>query len=180
MFGIYRYLAPLEWLVPLGIALALCRLWPGRGRALVIAAALVLVTATTRPMSWGRGAWGDSYFGVVPPRLERPESSMVLMAGDEALGFLVPHFAAVIRFVRIQSNFHGHGPPSTGLERLVERTVASHAGDLYVLYGGTDSERAVDAALARLGLHRHSAACERVRTTPRLPRITFCPVSRLD
>ena len=49
MFGIYRYLAVLEWLVPLGLALALWKLWPARGRILAIAVALVVVTATTNP-----------------------------------------------------------------------------------------------------------------------------------
>src|SRR5262249_4390306 len=63
MFGYYRYLAPLEWLVPLGITLALWTLLPGRHRTFAIVAVLFLTTVTTRPMNWGRASWAGSYFG---------------------------------------------------------------------------------------------------------------------
>lgn len=76
---------------------------------MTIAAVLVFTTVTIRLPNWSREGWSSSYFGVVAPPLERKPSSMVLMAGLNALSFLVPQFPPDVRFIRLQSNGFLHG-----------------------------------------------------------------------
>jgi len=194
-FAIYRYLAPLEWLVPLAITLALWALLPPRYRAVTIVTVLMLTAVTTKPMNWGRGGWTRSYFGVVAPRLERGTSSMVLIAGLNGLSFVVPHFPADVRFIRLQSNSflygmalggaYGQGRSPNQLDKLVKQAIASHQGKLYVMLDGFNASPAdrrelagaydLHAVLGRLGLRLRAESCQHVRMldTPPPPWAAF-------
>src|SRR5262249_61768319 len=99
-FGVYRYLAPIEWLAPLAITVALMALARPRYRTVTIVVVLALTTLTARPANWGRAGWTGSYFGVETPRLEAGAAGMVLIAGGNALRFLVRHFPPRGRCIR--------------------------------------------------------------------------------
>ena len=193
--GVYRYLAPLEWLVPLAITLVLWILAPPRYRIAAIVAVLVLTTMTTKPGNWGRGGWTRDYFGITAPKLERGTGSMVLIAGLNGLSFVVPYFPADVRFIRLQSNSYLYGTvlggaygqpgPPNEFDRLVKKAVASYQGSLYVMLDGFNApphDRSwlagafeVDAVLAKLRLQLRAESCEevRIRPTPSPPWAIF-------
>src|SRR5262245_20451257 len=182
-FGVYRYLAPLEWLAPLGITVALMALVRARYRTVAILVVLALTTLTTRPANYGRAGWAGSYFGVETPQLKAGTSRMVLIAGLNGLSFLVPHFPVDVRFIRLQSNaflygmalggFYGEGQAQNHLDEIVRDAVASHQGDIYVLVDGLSERPAdrrelsgaydLDAVLWKLRLRLRTESCQPVR-----------------
>src|SRR5262249_40025652 len=108
-FRVYRYLAPLEWLAPLAMTLALMSLLPIRYRTVTIGAVLALTVASTHVADWGRAGWTKTYLLEEPPPLESESSPMVVIAGLNALSFVVPHLPANARVVRLQSNSFFYG-----------------------------------------------------------------------
>lgn len=216
-FGIYRYLAPLEWLVPMATALALWALLPTRYRTVTIVVVLVLTTVTTWPANWGRAGWTKSYFGLEAPHLQRGAASMVLIPGLNGLSFVVPSFPPDVRFIRLQSNsylygmalggFYGDGWTPNQLDKLVKEAVATHQGNLYVMFDGSYTSSVdrspfagaheLDAVLRRLGLRVQAESCQPVQMgdtppppwamlrrryaqPPLMPDVTLCPVARIS
>lgn len=182
-FGVFRYLAPLEMLAPLLILLLADRLAMTRwlhGAALGgIAAALLL---TTQPPSWGRAPWAESYFGVKAPPIPDPANTMILIAGAEPLGYVVPFFPKEIPFLRIEGWFVGPtAPPNRHIDTMRAR-IDAHAGPIYALFRNYEGLRMEDA-LKPFGLAlRRGGGC--VPLKPHIdivPKETleFCPVDRL-
>jgi hypothetical protein len=180
-FGVYRYLAPIEWLAPLAITVALMALVRPPRRTLTIVVVLALTTVTAKPANWGRAGWAGSYFGVETPRLQAGASPMVLIAGLNGLSYLVPHFPADVRFIRLQSNmylygmalggFYGEGHARNRFDDLVREAVASHQGNIYVLADGLSDRPAhglagaydLSAVLSKLRLRLRDESCQPVR-----------------
>jgi hypothetical protein len=153
LFAIFRYAMLLEMLAPLGIALTLGALLPaGRPRRAAWLAGALLILAGVRPADWGRIAWGESYFGVRPPALERPEQTLVLMTGYDPNAYLIPFFPPGVRFLRIHSYFTGPGAQANAFDRLMRRTVEGHAGPIYALF------RAYEVEVTRAVLHQYGLA----------------------
>jgi hypothetical protein len=167
IFGIYRYLGPLDWLTSLGLTLALHEILPTVRRGAIIVATLALMTLTTKPLFYGRAGWATSYFDVTIPPLSKERPRLVIIAGLEPVGFLVPHFPPDVRFVRIEGMTLG-GARADRFEGLVARAVASHSGAMYLLGPGPETEPTLEKALARLGLRR-TEPCRSVGVPNPLP-----------
>jgi hypothetical protein len=104
-FGIYRYLMAIELLTPVIILLCIAYLYPHRKPVLIATLVIfTIMTVTVRPMDWWRAGWTDNYFGIDTKALQRYENSTIVLWGDEGTGFVVPHFPASTRFVRLRSN----------------------------------------------------------------------------
>lgn len=183
LFGVYRYLVPLEMLTPLLILVLADRLALTRwihGAALGgIAVAFVL---TTQPANWGRVPWAEDYFGVEVPAMRDPKRSMVLLAGAEPLGYVVPFFPREIPFIRVEGWFVGPtASPNRHIE-LMRARIAAHEGPLYVLFRTRyETQRAIDA-LTAFDLKVRLTDCVPMR--PHIDRnekepLAFCPVDRL-
>jgi len=164
MFGIYRYLAPLEFLAPLGICVALAWLPLGAGiRAALAGVLLLAVQATTVPGTWGRVPWSDRLVEVEVPPIADPARTMVLMAGYQPLSFAIPAFPPGIPFVRIQSNFIHPDSWDNGYIHKLRARVAAHRGDFYALSTVPDTDLA-EEAVAAYGLRLDRASCRLVRS----------------
>lgn len=183
IFGIYRYLVPLEMLAPLAIWLLIDRFpWRQVTRQRVALGCGLLLLVTLYPGNWGRVAWGEDYFGVEVPELAEPKHTMVLLTGREPLAYLIPFFPPAVRFVRIESYFTGPSETPNGFDRRMEELIADHRGPLYVIYRlgeGKESEKALRA----YGLISDPAACELLR--PHIEKhlkapLAFCPVRRMN
>ncbi len=183
LFGVYRYLVPLEMLAPLLILVLADRLALTRwvhGAALGgIAVALVL---TTRPANWGRVPWAADYFGVDLPPIAEPERTMMLLAGAEPLGYVVPFFPKEIPFLRVEGWFVGPtAKPNRHIE-LMRARIARHEGPLYVLFRTRfETQRAIDA-LTAFDLKIRLQECVPMRPHIDLNEketLAFCPVDRL-
>lgn len=183
LFGVYRYLAPLEMLAPLLVVLLVDRLALTRwlhGAALGGIAVALLIT--TKPPDWGRTAWADSYFGVEVPPVPDPAHSMVLLGGTEPLGYVVPFFPPEIPFLRIEGWFIGPtAPPNRHIDAMRER-INAHAGPIYAFYRDVFETERMQDALKAFGLALRLGQC--VYTKPHIDsiqpeRLAFCPVDRL-
>lgn len=162
MFGVYRYLIPLEMLSPLLIAAALM-LWPLR-RSWQAGAILVLLVAlqASEKMEIKRLPWNDgAYVAAQTPIL--PEHSMVLMTGIAPMAFAIPAFSHDIPFIRIDGWMVWKDDSSSGLARVMRQRVQQHPGPLYMLFSPAEDQRAVEAASA-YGLQFAAEDCDLVRS----------------
>jgi hypothetical protein len=183
IFGIYRYLLPLEMLAPLGIWLLIDTLpWRQSTKNYAAMCCAVLLLVTLRPGNWGRVSWGDEYFGVKPPPLADPAHTMVLMTGVDPMAYIIPFFPEPVRFVRIQSYFTGPSDAPNGFDRHMQRLIAEHRGPLYVLYRSYEEEQSRDA-LQAYGLAIDANDCQTL--TPHIEEcldhpLIFCAVAHTD
>jgi hypothetical protein len=183
LFGIYRYLLPLEMLAPLGIFLIIKAI-PWRPVAQNCAACLcaILLLATVQPGNWGRISWGESYFGVEPPLLADPDHTMVLMTGYDPTSYVIPFFPETVRFVKIHGYFTKPTDTPNGFDLRMRDLVSTHRGPLYVLYRVDDKDTSL-AALNAYGLTIDWDNCQEMR--PHIEEnykspLNFCALTRTD
>jgi hypothetical protein len=163
LFGIYRYILPLEMLAPLAILL-LIGTFPWRQSLQNAAAVLcaLLILATLQSGNWGRVAWGKSYFGYDVPPIDDPEHAMVLMTGIDPISYVIPFFPKTVRFVRIESYFTDPKLDSNnGFDQRIRKLVDNQQGPLYVLYHGPARESA--SVLSKYGLIIEPDSCTEVK-----------------
>jgi hypothetical protein len=183
LFGVYRYLLPLEMLAPLGILL-LIKTFPWRPivQNCTIFFCAIVILVTLQPGNWGRVAWGEKYFGVEPPPLTDPARTMVLMTGVDPTAYVIPFFPETVRFVRIQSYFTGPTDNPNGFDLHMRDLISKQRGPLYVLYRAYEKDASVEA-LNAYGLAIDSESCKELR--PHIEEhlkfpLNFCALTRMD
>lgn len=177
IFAIYRYIVALEMLAPLLIVAAL-GLIPASSRARLAAVAMVLAATAVfaRYNTIVRGGVADPYVQVQYPAIAHPARTMILMTGYEPMGFIVPSLPPEIPVLRIDGYLAGPQDGSALTDAMKAR-VATHRGDLFLLYSRYEAARA-EGAVAAYGLAIVPAECGNVRTNLGGP-YRFCPLSRL-
>lgn len=178
MFGVYRYALALEMLAPLIIVTCFSQ-FPGgwRWRAVGAGAVILLVVATVRPVDWGRVAWADKWVRTEAPALERPGETIVLLAGHEPFGFLVPGFPPETRFLRIDGGFTTPREQGVGFNTLMRDAIGFHRGPLYILTIPTD-RRSPETSAAAYGLAVDWSDCRPVTSTIGWMPYELCAVRR--
>ncbi len=176
MFCIYRYLAPLEMLAPLGVLLAIDYL-PGavRPKRIATAALLMLCAATSVRGDWGRVSWGDRYVDIHPPPLA--PDALALMGGYEPVGFIAAGLPANIPVLRIQSNFTHPGDTPSRFTAIMKERIAAHQGPLVIIYLRKDQPN-VDQAMIEYGLTLDRDSCRDVPNSLDDRGVLLCGVSR--
>jgi hypothetical protein len=177
-FAMYRYTAALEQLAPVLIVLLLSKI-VSDGRQLLMVALLpfgIMETYLDVP-NWGRVAWRDSFLDVAVPKLPAPAKTTVLLTSSDALSFVIPAFPPAVRFVRVQSNFHGPDRNTKLSDKIAEALRPSDL-DYYLL---TVSDRLQDggSVAAIYGFEIAKESCGRIRTNFDGPQngaspIVFC------
>jgi hypothetical protein len=164
LFGIYRYLVPIELLAPLALWLVAHALMPAPFARGAAGYAIVLASLAIFPIGkWGHGGWTERAFHAQVPAIAQPAQSMVFTVhGDPPMGWLVPFFPTRLAFVALGSGF----PESDGFRARVDAMIAARSGPLYVMLqapqDGAANQLALDKAqevLARYGLRRDPAGC---------------------
>ena len=175
LFGIYRYLVPLELIS--GPLIVGCLAYLVRGISLRYAAAAILATllvGTTRPGSWGRIPFGHAYFDNQVPEL--PANSLVIVGYSHPLAYELPFFRPDARFVSPANNFLMPGQKNL-LARRIEEVIHAHAGPIYLLElqwrTGQD-----EATLAGFGLRFADEPCRPLRSAMADNREQLCRVVR--
>lgn len=178
LFGIYRYVLALEMLAPL-VILACFSLFPGgrRWRVFGVGAVILLVVATARPVDWGRVAWTEKWVHTEAAPLDRPDETIVLLAGHEPFGFLVPGFPREVRFLRIDGGFTTPREQGVGFNTLMRDAIAFHQGPLYILTIPTD-RRSPETSTAAYGLAVDWSDCRPVTSTIGWMPYELCAVRR--
>lgn len=176
MFGIYRYLVPLEMLAPLLVA-AMLWVLPLSTRARVAVVCFSLLSCAW-VVKWDReryewGGWTAPYVQVEAPLLA-DANTLVLMAGTSPTAFVIPAFSPQIPFLRIDG-WLTESNSDNGLTRRMRERVVHHRGPLLMLYTPKEHDRALKAARHyQLSL---SEDCEWVRSNVAEP-LRLCPLSR--
>jgi hypothetical protein len=178
IFGIYRYLVPLEMLAPLIIAIAIS-LWPGptRLKTNVTIAVMALLMVTTKPGTWGRVPFGDKFVSATAPSIAAPETALVLMLGNRPTAWVIPFFPPQVSFVRIQGYIVHPDDGATGLNRAIRSRIEGHTGALYTLIVRDDRLFAHDM-LSRYRLTYDETSCRPVEGNL-APQIELCNVMRV-
>jgi hypothetical protein len=107
VFGVYRYLVPIEMLAPLAVFLLCTHLLPYlQGRRI---AKWTLGTATLLVLldgcSWGHESWDDVSFRAEVPAIESPADTSVLLVGIAPYTWLTPSFPSAVTFVGVRRGF---------------------------------------------------------------------------
>jgi hypothetical protein len=180
IFAIYRYLLPVEMLVPLLVAAALTY-WPGtlKVRAWAAASLLVALTIVTRPGDWAHEPWQSGPFvTATPPAIAHPDQTLAIVAGFQPVGWLVAFFPPQIPFIRIQGFLNGPDQPPNGLNDAARARIMAHTGDLFLL-DPDEKNSSTPAALAAYGLRADFGACVKV-VSNLADYARWCPVSRVS
>ncbi len=181
MFAIFRYVLVIELLAPLGIWLILDRMIRSRtARNWAAAASFLLILVALNPADWGRVSWGKDYFGAKLPVIEKPQDTLVIMAGTDPNSYLVPLFPKAVRFVRIQSYFTGPSSHPNGYDRRMATIISGHTGPMYVLYRSYENVGVI-ASLDAYGLNLERDSCRAIK--PHIESnvaypLYFCAVSK--
>ena len=177
MFAIYRYILALEMLAPILIICAI-GLWPipRRAQLIMLGALAALAIAFTRPMWLPRAPVDDPYIQVDTFKIADPKHSMVLMAGEAPMGYIVPSLPPEIPVLRIDG-WMIQPKDGSRLTAATMRRVHYFHGDIYLLAEQYEIGRASEA-LNDYGLSMRYADCQDIETNLAGP-YKFCPVERL-
>jgi hypothetical protein len=145
IFGIYRYILALEMLAPLLIAASVGLLpLPRRTQLIALACLFFAALVFTRPDYLERAPLGDPYVDVAVPKIADPKHTMILMTGDEPLGFIAPSLPPEIPILRIDG-WMLTPKDGSGLTKIMHKRVAAWKGDRYLIADANNMLRAHDA-----------------------------------
>ena len=176
LFGIYRYLVPLEMVsAPLIVACVLY-IAPGRNarRALVIILVALLV-GTTRAPSWGRLDFRGAYLDVAVPDLA--PRALVIMGYAEPMAYAIPFARPDARFVYPWNNFLRYDQRNLMAERA-RALIGEHRGAIYSMdiHNGDKLKELLD----QYGLERDARSCLPIRSYLDWSAIRLCRVFRKE
>ena len=149
LFGYYRYLATLEMLSPLLLALTLQRWLPPRWAMTALLITLATIACTTRAPNWGRiKHYENDFLRIDVPKSPALAGATVVFAENEPLSFLALGFPASTQFVRISGNNMGTPWPEYGMDRAARRHLDEATGPFFALIAHPDDPD-LPAALAQ-------------------------------
>ena len=184
MFGIYRYLIPLEMLAGLVIVSAVAILPLKSGMRLGI---MIVLLGAAQISAWKgelvRFDWTGPYVGVTVPPIADPAHTMILMSGSAPMAYVIPSFPKEIPFLRIQGWLIGAGDTTSDLGKEMRRRVAEHQGPLLGLYWPRERDGAIEA-FGHYGYKLDEAGCQKVETNIQFPvdqglPLELCPLTRI-
>jgi hypothetical protein len=179
MFAIYRYIVALEMIAPILIVAAV-GIFPAarRTRYLALAAIAFAIMVTARSDFLERAPLGDPYVQAALPPIARPDKTMVLMTGDEPMGYIVTQLPPQIPVLRVDG-WMVQPKDGTEITRQMKGRVGQHladGGDLFLVADATDMTRARDA-LAEYSLGVRWTECQQFDTNL-AGTYQWCPLGR--
>jgi hypothetical protein len=180
VFGVYRYIVTLEMLAPLLIALALSLVIANQTmRALALAALWVIAVVGTdwRTVGFGTvsGGWRGGYVDVSYPPLADPTRTLVVMAGIDPMGYVVPSFPPQVAFVRIDGWLDSPQSHSVFGDQMRAR-IDAHKGPIFGMFAEHERDRAI-AAFDADGLVPATSECDTITSNVGEP-LQWCALKR--
>jgi hypothetical protein len=177
---VYRYVVTLEMLAPLLIALALALCIANETmRVLALATLWIVAVVGTdwRTVGIGTvsGGWHGGYVDVVHPPLADPAHTLVVMAGVDPMGYVVPAFPPQVAFVRIDGWLDSPQSHSAFGNRMRVR-IETHTGPIFGLFADNERERAL-AAFDDDGLVPATSECDTITSNVGEP-LQWCALRR--
>ena len=175
MFSIYRYLIPLELLMPLAVWL-LCRAIATTvlaAQRLTAVTLVVLVLCAVPTPQWGNAQWGKQAYSAEVPALGLPAQTVIFLAQPEPpMGWVATMFPPQVKFIGVDTGF----PESPAWRQRMREAVAERSGPHYVLLGAVKNEKLDTlrnklAAAQWLGLTQGAAGCAKLDWLGRVVRL---------
>lgn len=165
LFGIYRYLIPLELLAPIMAWLLVQQLMPATHGPRVAGWLVALCCLAVFPfVSWGHAGWATQAFRVTVPELAQPDNTIVFTAhGDPPMGWMAPAFPSQVRVIALAGGF----PESPAWRARIAAAVSERPGPHYVMLAAarSDKENTLErkrALVGMLGLTASEQDCARL------------------
>lgn len=184
MFGIYRYLVPLEMLAGLVIISAVA-IMPFRiGQRLMV---MIVLLGAAQAFAWKgeepRYSWAGPYVDVKVPPIADPANTIILMTVTAPMAYVIPAFPKEIPFLRISGWMIGSEDNTSKLGAEMHRRVAEHRGTLLGLFWPREVV-ATTKAFADYGLKIDAEGCRKVETNIQEPidqtlPLLLCPLKRI-
>jgi hypothetical protein len=173
LFGIHRYLVPIEMLTgPLILGAALQLVSGARERRWAVGVLAFLVIVSTFKGSWGRLDYRDRYFEIAAPAIGK--NALVILGEYHPMAYVAAFMPAGARFVSPSNNFlqpHQQNLLATRIRDLV----AAHRGEIYSLeFSGQDTT----AVLGRYSLRLDKGSCKPVASNLDDNLLRLCRVDR--
>lgn len=174
----YRFLIPLELLVPLCFFILLERLLPSQKMQIILAvSAAVLTISLFRSFNWGRLDWGTSYFSIDTSHFDPAENTIVVMLGRSPTSYLIPEFPKNYRFVRPEGNLYAGKKKQQIFFIMIKDMLEKQKGSFYILYNKEEPDIQPEESLLRLGITPSIEECFLLKVnTPDI--LEMCRVSR--
>jgi hypothetical protein len=156
LFGIYRYLIPMDLLAPLAIFILLNYLMPEIAALHVskwFVAVSIALTFAGGIHTWEHARWTKELLNVEVPPLPAPEKTTVIITeGTPPWSWIALKFPVQVAFIQINGNF----PQGPGFHQKVEDIVKQRAGPVYALFKADDD--ALSELSKNIGTANHAAA----------------------
>jgi hypothetical protein len=165
LFGIYRYLVPLELLAPLMLWLLVERIAPRRYAGRIGGWLLAATTLAVFPfVTWGHVNWASNSFSAQLPPFAQPASSIVFTAhAHPPMGWLATFFPREVRVISLGSGF----PESPAYVERIHAAVSARPGPHFVMLAVSKNEK--EGSLRRklaladtLGMTADAKGCARL------------------
>lgn len=182
LFGIYRYLIPIEVLIPLLLFIAIdhfFRLNVPRWGAVVFLSLITLANLKGVP-DWGRSNWSDTVYRVESSAITAsPEPAAVYLVG-QPLAWIIPALEINTPFIQLAPNM----PVTDAYLKRAREVAEGRAGKQFAIFESPSPDLATHAyvSLAKLGLALDESACDRLVGYLGTARYEyrFCEVKRLE
>jgi len=177
LFGIYRYLVPLELLAPLMIWILVERMAAPVHAARIGGWLLAAITLAAFPFtSWGHAGWASPNISAQVPPLARPADTIVFTAhGDPPMGWLATFFPRDVRVIALAGGF----PESPAWLERIQSAIAGRPGPHYVMLVAarvdTRRKRKHENGSAQLRERQIAAALEKDRVTMAAAKTSLAP-----
>lgn len=159
LFGIYRYLAVLDLLIPLLLFLILTVVLKTHHSQVLALALIALLTMVNLPGApdWWHNDWADTVYHIEPSELTTgTEPAAIYLAGQPG-AWIIPALDIQSPFIQIIPNF----PITEAYWQRARKLTESRKGKRFVIYGGNaESEQLrLDDAVMRLGISIDDDSC---------------------
>jgi glycosyl transferase family 87 len=148
VFGIYRYLVPIELLAPLAIFLVASARWPMRKAVRASRGVLVVATfvALAGMKTWGHAGWRDPLLHFdVPPLAEPARTTVLIAGGDPPWSWLAVGFPRDVAFFQLGGNF----PEGPRFRAMIGERIAERGGPVFAVVTGHHDARVDEGKPAR-------------------------------
>jgi hypothetical protein len=127
--SMYRFLAALELLAPVFLAMVISRFFRTRPLAFWLSMILnLIIVAASVPIHFQRQKFEEDFLKVQIPQIHELEKSVILMTGYDPISYIVPSFPVRTRFVRLSSSFSAPGR-NAFLDREIRELLALYDRD---------------------------------------------------
>jgi hypothetical protein len=176
----YRFVIPLELLVPICFLIILERLTNNRKlRTLIVVGALLATFISFKSFNWGRLSWSDSYFSVEATGFDTSENAIVVMLGASPTAYVIPQLPPIYRFVRPEGNLGMQGWENNNFLIEIKSLLKEHKETVYILYNKKERNIQLEKSLTRLGLDTHVESCFALKlNTP--DHLEVCRLSKVN